>query len=294
MMNADNHVPTLRILDTPAHMQAVEELQLAVWGVVEAPTPLLITFAHNGGLVIGAFDERRMIGFVAGFPGLIVTPDEIRVKHCSHVLGVLPEFRNRGVGYALKRAQWQMVRRQGVELITWTYDPLLSRNAHLNIARLGAVSRKYVPEMYGNMHDDLNRGLPSDRLQVELWVNSPRVQNRMSKHPRRQLDLAHYLSTGAEILNPTRLGEAGYPQPGPAPAEVDAPLPALALLEIPSDFHALKAADRDLALAWRLHVRALLQDLFARGYLITDFIHLKGDSPRSFYVLSHGDRTLGE
>ncbi|NJN43889.1 MAG: hypothetical protein HC806_03580 [Anaerolineae bacterium] len=129
----------------------------------------------------------------------------------------------------------------------------------------------------------------------------------MSEHPRRQLDLAHYLSAGTGIINPTRLGAAGWPQPPDQPWQPsaiaqaagaslpkDLPQSALYLLEIPSDFLGLKNADPELGLAWRLHVRTLMQDLFERGYLITDFVYLRGEHPRSFYVLSHGERTLGE
>jgi predicted GNAT superfamily acetyltransferase len=286
---------TLRLLEHIEDMFAVEDLQRQVWGGGDiVPHHLLLTAAHNGGLVIGAYHEDRMVGFVFGFPGFSHMPDGPQLKHCSHMLAVLPEYQSRGIGFLLKRAQWQMVRRQGLSLITWTYDPLLSRNAHLNIARLGAVSSTYVPNMYGDMRDSLNQGLPSDRLQVDLWVNSSRVQNRMGKRPRRQLDLAHYLSAETGIINPTRLGEAGWPHPlTPTRLQIEENDAAIHLLEIPSDFYALKATDFNLALNWRLHVRDLLQDLFKRGYLITDFVFLKSEHPRSFYVLSDGERTLG-
>jgi predicted GNAT superfamily acetyltransferase len=291
--------PTLRLLERIEDMFLVEDLQRRVWGADDAIVPhhLLLTVAHNGGLILGAYEDEQMVGFVFGFPGLLQTPEGLQLKHCSHMLAVLPEYESQGLGYLLKRAQWQMVRRQGIPLITWTYDPLLSRNAHLNIARLGAICNTYVPNMYGDMRDSLNQGLPSDRLQVEVWVNSPRVQDRMSKRPRGQLDLAHYLSAETNILNPTHLNHAGWPHPTASPhlpASPPAEHPALHLLEIPSNFSALKTADPALALTWRLHVRELLQDLFARGYLITDFVYLRGEHPRSFYVLSDGERTLGE
>lgn len=292
--------PTIRHLEHIEEMFLVEDLQRRVWGADDAIVPhhLLLTVAHNGGVILGAYVEAQMVGFVFGFPGLFQTPEGPQIKHCSHMLAVLPEYESQGIGYYLKRAQWQMVRQQGIPLITWTYDPLLSRNAHLNIARLGAICNTYVPNMYGDMRDSLNQGLPSDRLQVDVWVNTPRVQNRMSKRPRGQLDLAHYLSAETTILNPTHLDENGWPLPTsstslPAPAEKTAS-PALYLLEIPSNFYALKTTQPALALQWRLHIRELLQGLFARGYLITDFVYLKGEHPRSFYVLSDGERTLGE
>ncbi|GAB4581942.1 MAG: hypothetical protein Fur0022_46940 [Anaerolineales bacterium] len=291
---------TIRLLEHIEEMFLIEDLQRRVWGADDAIVPhhLLLTVAHNGGLILGAFDEDRMVGFVFGFLGSVQTPSGHQAKHCSHMLAVLPEYQSQGIGYLLKRAQWQMVRRQGLPLITWTYDPLLSRNAHLNIARLGAICNTYVPNMYGEMRDSLNQGLPSDRLQVEVWVNTPRVQNRMSKTPRGQLDLAHYLSAETNILNPTTLTQAGWPEPLTRSSLPDPLLKreghALYLLEIPSDFYALKSADPQLALTWRLHIRELLQELFAQGYLITDFVYLKGKYPRSFYVLTDGERTLGE
>ena len=297
----------IRILETHEDMKAVNGLQLEVWGDEGiVPLHLLITIAHNGGLVLGAFVETRLVGFVFGFPGLVDSPNGPRTKHCSHMLGVCPDCRSQGVGFALKRAQWQMVRRQGLDQITWTYDPLLSNNAYLNVSRLGTVCNTYFRAHYGEMDDNLNAGLPSDRFQVELWVNSPRVTDRMSKRPRCHLDLAHYLSGGAEIINPTQLSEDGWPRPPESPwvggaiaeklGEVPPPNEdrrALYLLEIPANLLALKAANQELALVWRLHTRMLFEDLFERGYLVTDFLYLRGTNPRSFYVLSHGERMLG-
>ncbi len=294
----------IRLLDTPEDMTAVEELQRQVWGSVDlVPAHLLITAAHNGGLVLGAFVQDQLVGFVFGFPGLDRKDGGLLLKHCSHMLAVLPEYRNQGIGYKLKRAQWQMVRQQGIDLITWTYDPLLSQNANLNIAHLGAICSRYLREAYGRMNDDLNQGLPSDRLQVELWINSSRVIDRMDRQPRKRLDLAHYLAGGAQIINPTRLDENGWADPPERPwpgsqiaaavTGVERHQAAFYILEIPTDFQRMRQADPELALKWRLHARALLEDLFDRDYLITDFVYLAGENPRSFYVLSHGERTLG-
>ncbi len=307
----------LRILETPDEMEAAEQLQRSVWPGSETdvvPLHLLVTVAHNGGLVIGALTDGNeahngepviniagqssaaLVGLVCGFPGLYYTPDGPRPKHCSHMLGVYPDFRDLGLGFALKRAQWQMVRHQGLDLITWTFDPLLSRNAQLNIARLGGVSNTYLREIYGNMRDDLNVGLPSDRFQVDWWVNSRRVNRRLSKRARRPLTLAHCLNAGAQIINPAEYHADGWPHSSvssPSIPDVHDPNDAaLLLIEIPSDFQALRATDRSLALEWRLSTRSLFEDLFSRGYLITDFVHVPGDQPRSFYVLSHGESTL--
>jgi predicted GNAT superfamily acetyltransferase len=147
------------------------------------------------------------------------------------------------------------------------------------------------------MRDGLNAGLPSDRFQVDWWVNSHRVNRRLSRRARRPLDLAHYFAAGTEIINPTVINEDGFPVPSNSVVDLPADdrlgeLVPLLLAEIPADFPILKAASPGLALDWRLHTRHLFEDLFARGYLVTDFVHLKGTHPRSFYVLTHGDSVL--
>ena len=296
----------LRVIEEPNDLRAVEDLQRMVWGGSETeivPVHMLIAAIHNGGLVIGAFDgeaeqKPRLVGFVYGFPGLYVTPDGPRPKHCSHMLGVRPEYRDQGIGFVLKRAQWQMVRNQSLDLITWTYDPLLSRNAHLNITRLGAVCSTYLRSIYGELRDDINAGLPTDRFQVDWWVNSERVNRRLSRRARPALDLAHFLAAETEVLNPTHVDERGLPHPGPYLGSNGATLdpgesnPAIRLVEIPADFLALKASDISLAVEWRQHIRFVCEDLFAKGYLVTDFVHLPGKHPRSYYVLSHGESTF--
>lgn len=297
----------IRLLDKIDELQQVEKLQREVWPGSETdvvPIHLLTTAVHNGGLVIGGFlpaeagsETDQLVGFVFGFAGLYATPDGPRLKHCSHMLGVHPDYRGHGLGFALKRAQWQMVRHQGIDRITWTYDPLLSRNGYLNIARLGSVCNTYLQEVYGEMRDGLNIGVPSDRFEVDWWVNTQRVSRRLSRKARVRLDLAHFFAAGAEIINPTQIDEGGLPVP---PATVDFPArndqedfdTMIVLVEIPADFQALKTISNELAIDWRLHTRRIFERLFDDGYLVTDFIHLPGANPRSYYVLSHGDGTL--
>ena len=308
----------LHILEKPEEMQAVEDLQRSIWTDSETdvvPLHMLLACAHNGGLVIGAFlaeeteqnpasqnlessipEGAPLIGFVFGFPGLYPTPDGPRLKHHSHMLGVRADYRSRGVGFALKRAQWQMVRHQGLDRITWTYDPLLSHNAFLNVARLGAVCNTYHRDVYGPMRDGINAGLPSDRFLVDWWVNTKRVERRLSSRPRLRLDLAHFLAADARILNPTQIGKDGLPRPVEAvafvPDERQKDERKFLLVEIPSDFQSIRHSDLSLAADWRLHTRSIFEDLFRKGYLITDFIYLPGTTARSFYVLSHGESTF--
>lgn len=313
------HPFQIHILDSPADMKEVEDLQRLVWPGDEAdivPSHVLIAVVSNGGVLIGAFESSglqasragsiqdsgkdtagrgQLVGFVFGIPGLYKAEGRFRPKHHSHMLGVHPDYRDRGLGFTLKRAQWQMVRHQGIDLITWTYDPLQSRNANLNIAGLGAVCDTYLREAYGEMRDGLNEGLPSDRFKVNWWINTHRVERRLSKHARRKLDLAHFLAADIEILNPSTAGPGGLARPAPQ-STVNRKLvdnnSSLILLEIPADFARLRSQDPALALDWRMHIRECCERLFEKGYLVTDFIYLTGSFARSFYVLSQGMSTL--
>ena len=284
---------TIRLLETPEDMIATENLQRIVWPGSETeivPTHMLITAIHNGGVVMGAFIKKEVVGFIFGFPGLDMLPDGPHPKHCSHMLGVHPDWRDSGLGFALKRAQWQMVRRQGLDHITWTYDPMLSHNAYLNIAKLGAVCNTYRRSEYGDMRDGLNAGLPSDRFQVDWWLNTTRVERRLGKRSRGALILDQFAKADLEPLYTPQTGTDSLLRP----PEHFSPLGEVLLLaEIPSDFMALKSADFALARDWRFFTREVFETAFAEGYLITDFIfdRASGES-RSLYVLTDGNTTL--
>ncbi len=288
----------IRPLETVAEIRMAEDLQREVWGDKDSelvPLHMLTTVAHNGGVLLGAWDAEaeHLVGFVFGFLGTDEN-DQRRVaaanlKHCSHMLGVVPGYRDKGVGYQLKLAQRDWVMAQGVRLITWTYDPLESRNANLNIARLGCVCKTYLREVYGEMQDALNRGLPSDRFQVDWWITSPRVKQKLSNH-RPPLTLESFTSAGAPILNPARFGGEGLPQPSET---VLTPEGVFGIVEIPAEFQDLKTADLGLARAWKLQVREVLESAFAHGYLVTDFLTQMIDGQRrAYYVLLQGETTL--
>ncbi|GAB4542715.1 MAG: hypothetical protein Kow0063_35090 [Anaerolineae bacterium] len=272
----------IRPVQTHQEYRAVEHLQRQVWGLEDVeivPDHLLLTAQKNGGLVLGAFDAsaghdaRQLIGFVFGFIGL---SDDGRVKHCSHMAGVAPDYQNRNLGYRLKLAQREHVLRQGLDLITWTFDPLESRNASLNFRKLGAACRVYLRDLYGRMRDTLNVALPSDRFQVDWHIASNHVADRLAgKCP--PLSLAMLRSEGVPLLNPPLPGDP------PRPASRTLPLEGRRLLiQIPACFQAIKSFDMELARAWRMHTRELFETAFARGYVVIDLIFENG---QSYYLL---------
>src|ERR1044071_10441527 len=160
-------------------MREVEQLQREIWGVEDLdiyPTLALKPQKEVGAILIGAFAEGRMVAFVFGFPGIL---DGETIIH-SDMLGVLPAYRSHNLGYLLKCAQRDAALALGVKRITWTFDPLQSRNAHLNFAKLGVIADRYYVDYYGETSSFLHQG-GTDRLWVTWLLNSERVKARMEQ-----------------------------------------------------------------------------------------------------------------
>ncbi len=203
------------------------------------------------------------------------------LKMCSHMAGVLPAWQGRGLGARLKLAQRDAILAQGMtDWVTWTYDPLFRTNAVLNIRRLGAVCNTYKRDWYGVMKDGLNAGVPSDRCQVDWWLASTRVEERVAGGERRH---AQDGRLPAELfVLPTKASGADFQ----APIEVDLPLDGRPIaLPIPEDIAAIRRIDRALGMAWRLYVREHLERAFAAGYVMTDCLLLPGAGWH--YLLEH-------
>ncbi len=165
----------VRSLSAHANLVEAVRLQKEIWGFEEIellPVRLFVVATKIGGQVFGAFAGDRMIGFLLAIPGL--KPDGIAYLH-SHMMGVLPAYRNQGVGRMLKLRQRSESLACGVDLIEWTFDPLELKNAFFNIERLGAIVRRYVLNQYGTTTSHLHGGLPTDRCVAEWHIASPRA-----------------------------------------------------------------------------------------------------------------------
>jgi predicted GNAT superfamily acetyltransferase len=278
----------IRPLHTIDEYRTAETLQCTVWNIQNirvVPDAVLLTTQKNGGLVLGAFDmgagpeHAQLIGYLYGFVGL--TPDGT-VKHCSHQLGVLPGYQDQNIGYRLKLAQREYVAAQGISLITWTYDPLESRNAYLNLHKLGAVCRTYLCNIYGEMRDGLNSGLPSDRFEVEWHITSHHVTRRLEGALTTTLDALR--QEGVPVLNSAhsdpRTGSPLAPLADPLPIEGER-----LLIQVPASFQSIKAADLEIAAAWRQQTRALFEQAFARNYTATNMLN---DGQQRYYLLEQG------
>jgi chorismate synthase len=268
----------IRSIEAFEEYRACERLQRLAWAMPNdqevVPLHLLVAAHRNGGVLLGAFDGDRLLGFVFGFPGCTKKGGP---KHYSHLLGVVPDAQSEGVGYRLKLAQRDLVLAQGFELITWTYDPLQSHNAHLNIHKLGAVCRTYQQDYYGPLIDGINAGLPSDRFDVEWWIASQRVRRCLDGQARPPLPRP------AIQADATRRTYRGLLEPGEMTLDAAA---GVVEVEIPANYQAIKSSDPALALEWRLAVRPVFEFYFAAGYTVVDLAsRSSGGERRSFYLM---------
>ena len=255
---------TIRPVEARAEYAACVELQRETWGrsfsdVV--PVSMMGIAVKMGGICLGAFDRSdEMLGFVFGVTG----PRDGEIAHWSHMLAVRGAARNAGIGRRLKLAQRAALADRGVETLFWTFDPLVARNAHFNLNRLGATVAEFVPDMYGASDSDLHR-LGTDRF-VARWS----------------------LKGGAGVgRSPSSAHAAGgYPCMGRPGCNGHLPNGADVIeVPVPRDIDAVVEGCFDEALAWRRSNGAALTSLFSEGYEIVGF-RVGGEYGR--YILARG------
>lgn len=264
----------------------IEDLQKEAWGFNDldtVPAATLIATQHAGGIVLGAFEGDLMIGFAYAFPAF----EEGRASMHSHMLAVRTECRNFHAGFYLKLAQRESALAKGLDEITWTFDPLQSLNAHLNFAKLGVVSRRYMVNFYGEATSSpLHQGFGTDRLWVRWLLNSDRVKQRLSSEtPHRAAKIALDSSDAADIIQSALIySEGSRPLLGDFSGSLSANRCAV---EIPHNINELKEGEAKLGTEWRAATRAAFLAAIEAGFLVDNFVRIEGDpSPRWFYLLS--------
>lgn len=249
----------IREICEAAEMRAVEQLQKEVWGIPDldvVPVSQLVAAIAAGGVLIGAFDGIRLVGFAYGFAGY----EHGRTTHHSHMLAVLPAYRNYSVGYRLKLAQREFVIGQGVDVMTWTFDPLQSLNAYFNFNRLGVVSDRYFVNFYGEDAASFLHGNGTDRLWVTWLLNSQRVRGR--------LDGA---GNAADIREVTPLVELGEDEAPRCYSLGECLSLDQAAIEIPADINALERQNRTVAVEWREATRWAFTGAISNGFKVEGF-----------------------
>ena len=256
------------IRELAQHEERAEAVRIQdeTWGAgftERVPAAILLVAQKTGGVAAGAFSpEGRMLGFVFGMMGV----RDGQLIHWSDLLAVRPEAQGRRLGEALKTFQRDHCRALGIETMYWTFDPLVARNAHLNLNRLGAAVDEFVPNMYGTNTSSPLHALGTDRF-IAAW--------NVSTTPE-PLPSSASLLVGAPVV-------AGAGSEAPAGGWTLPDAPAVAI-RIPSDYQSLVRADVERARQWRTSTSGAFSHYFTRGYRVTAFVPPHG--PHATYLLS--------
>lgn len=256
----------VRDLDGVADLEALAELFQLVWSaptvdeVINSST--MRALAHAGNYVAGAYRSGELLGGAVGFLGL----DADGVHLHSHVAGVRPGGQSKGVGRALKQHQRVWALRRGIRRVYWTFDPLVSRNAYLNLQKLGGLPEAYLPNFYGELNDGINSGEATDRLCLRWQLDSPRAV-AAARDQLTAPDAAALRAAGAVAIV-DRVGDNPVTHDEGSPAAAGgAPL----LVALPPDIEELRARRPEVAAAWRDTVRRALVGALESGYRFDGF-----------------------
>ncbi|MFB7958349.1 GNAT family N-acetyltransferase [Streptomyces sp. NPDC056045] len=249
---------TVSELHRPQEMHEACRVLDRIWrpalGSPLIPPELLRVFAHSGSYVAGVHREGRMVGFCLGFlasAGL----------H-SHIAGVDDGLRGRNVGFAVKQHQRAWALARGITTITWTFDPMISRNAYFNLAKLGAEPSEYLPDFYGSMQDEVNAGTETDRLMVRWELTGPRAVASATGTPPPPPVTAG--AAGGRTVVGLEAGPDGRPVVGDRDGDT-------VLVRVPAEAEELRRTAPCLAREWRRALREVLGGLMARGHAVTGF-----------------------
>jgi predicted GNAT superfamily acetyltransferase len=265
----------IRSLYSAKELEEVRKLESKIWGENDSiPSHQTLTAVKNGGLVLGAFYQNELVGFQYSFPGF----NGKSIYLCSHILGIDEQFRKKGIGEKLKAVQREEAIKLGYSLITWTYDPLESVNAYLNMAKLGGTCSTYLENCYGEMDDLLNSGIPSDRFLVE-W-------NILQEEPikfHKEVDIEDLVE---ESIIQFEMSKEGFPTPISTLLQNQVK-DEYVYVAIPKDFQGIKNADLQIAKEWRKVTREVFQSLFEVGFQVIDFRkNTISEIPVQFYILN--------
>jgi len=243
----------IRTIETIEGLEAVRKLEELVWSKEEAvPVNQTMAAVKNGGFVLGAFFEKQLIGFQYSFSGF----DGKSSYLCSHSLGIHPEFRKYGIGEKLKWAQKKTAAEKGYNLITWTYDPLETVNGYLNLHKLGAVCSTYLENVYGEMDDKLNAGIPSDRFLVEWGIMDSKNVSKYDMEGEYPQAIITSISDGFLI-----------------PERIDVNLRSKTLfVPVPGNFQELKKYNLSYGAAWREYTQKVFSHYFSSGWKAVDLV----------------------
>jgi predicted GNAT superfamily acetyltransferase len=277
MANPDVFSLLLRDITEISEMREVEQLQREVWGVADLevfPALALIPMIELGAVLVGAFDQDRLAGFVFGFLG----QEHGKTILHSDMLAVRSEYRRHSLGYKLKLAQRERALARGLKTITWTFDPLQARNARLNFGKLGVISDSYRVNYYGETTSFLHQ-TGTDRLWVTWQLDSDRVRSRIEGQEPIDVNLD-------ELAMALSVDDSEEPKV----IAIDPRKEEGAAIEIPEDINRLAASNPKLSARWRLAAREAFTKLLDAGFCVTEFQFVDGPHGQvGRYLLTPGE-----
>jgi len=267
-------------------LKEAEAVEREVWGLADIdvfPTTVAVATLAAGSMWLGAFDGRQMAGFAFAF----LAVERGRLSVHSHMLAVREPYRDLNLGYKLKLAQRERalairVQNLRIEEITWTFDPLQSKNAHLNFAKLGVISESYRPDFYGPETSSVLHRNSTDRLWVSWPLNSKRVRDRVQGISNRG-ELIEVLSRLQPLVRFNGDGK-------PVPTDLSAALQRQRIaIEIPSDINVVEGKDPALAREWRQATRWAFTESLQAGFFVAEFCRtVRGQQGPGAYLLEKG------
>jgi predicted GNAT superfamily acetyltransferase len=271
-------VRDLRSFDELCQLKAVEK---EVWGMADEdsiPLTLAVALQAAGNIFVGAFDQDKLVGFAFGFLGR----EHGQTTLHSHMLAVLDSYRHLSLGARLKQAQRERAIAIGVQEMTWTFDPLQSRNAHFNFAKLGVVSDTYKVDFYGPETSSTLHRNGTDRLWVRWVLNSRRVRDRLAGKNARTETL-----DAMRLLAPlVRFNGDGHPVRADL---ADSLSRQRASIEIPGEILQVEHADMGLAREWRAATRWAFREALTAGFFVAEFCRsIRGQQGPGAYLLQRG------
>lgn len=285
---AHNSRLRIRELHSVSDLEQALEVEQEVWKIAEAdaiPLALAIAAENAGSIWLGAFDGDNLVGFAFAFPSLHHPPAAAgnsaasEVGLHSHELAVRESYRDSGVGYLLKLAQREKALGLGITELTWTFDPLRSRNAHLNFSKLGAISTSYRVDFYGSATTSPLHANGTDRLWVRWRISEGRIGERL----RGKAVRSEVLDSLAHLPPLVRFNGDGVPVEGDL---AQALRRQRISIEIPGDIERIESEDRELARRWRLATRRAFTASLEHGFVVTEFCRsIRGQQGPGAYLL---------
>lgn len=264
----------IRLLEKHEEYKQCEAAQKTIWGGLSVAAEVMLVTQKAGGAVLGAFMKGKLAGFVYA----LLARRDGQIIHWSHMMGILPAYRSQGLGLQLKLAHRNLALSQGIKSICWTYDPLQSRNASLNLSKLSARVEEYIVDYYGRFHSIIEQGLPSDRFIVNWPIASKSVESCLAGRKRI-----------TDIPDAPRVNVTGSNSDGfllNRKVDLSHREPKL-LVEIPYNTDLMRTEALALARRWRLQTREIFLHYLSKGYRVDSFL-AKNQTPngtRCFYLL---------